>query len=1145
MYILICINICMSSQNYAGWVRIIYFQNIPTPSSDEYSMWLDPEIVKSWFVDHVEPMDTSEPLVPLSQQSGAGGSWTCDKCDKNFTRKPNLLRHIKTCTRRSEAKAKKAALVAEQALLKKPIKKVSSWACDRCNKSYQHLSSLARHKERCSAQQCTRCGRVNSTRSIHTAHVKVCGQFQCTLCDATFSSSRELLTHQMRVHSPQASLLQRGHDENDDDDDPARQRSCRLCNCTFPNRRVLYLHQMQQHGGTFQEQTKPWGDGRAPWEGEGGDVDADMREVYNTNAAHILRGHQTASDVDHQYNFPTNDLSGGMDEVVESMKEIYDTSLNAFKINISFGIILRHRESGQYRYFIPYRNEVIFDSPFLISTARDLLRLRQKLEILDLESVLKKSRMDTKWEPVYVSNICIFATCTSYPLGNGILPQFVVKKMSIKCLEKAKGTNRVYPDNLCLFRCLAYHDLQADNDGSRFDDATLSKYLQFYDFMAERKCHLPIDPMEYLGLDLKQLPLAEECFEINIMVLELLEDDSIIPQYRTTSRHPDTVYLNLYEHHLSYVLDFRTYAKKFRCNTCSRHFPKMYHLMRHTRVCRNVTRYKFPGGHHKAENTVFDELEKLGIVVAEQDRFFPWFAVFDLEAMLLNHSDEAGTGKLKWTHTHQPVSFSVSANVEGFREAQCFVELDQDKLVEKLLDNLRSIREAVLVKAKEKWSSPIEKLQALMEKHRPVAEGKDGDDEGDDSGEAVEVNGPEEPVSREMVRAMANPNVGRKLFEGLANDEWLINYNGFDEDDEDVEDEEEEQQDPSVDPSGDPSVDPAVDEDQPLPGDVRGLMYRQVSRLYGRFMLYLSQLPVLGFNSSSYDINLIKGALIEQLGMYESTNSFVVKKSNNYSCISTDQFKFLDILQFVAPGTNYSKFLKAYGVEEKKGYMCYEWFDTPEKLELQELPPYEAFYSSLKMTNVLNEEFQAWEEEVTQCQTEEKKQQLEKKKPQTGVEKHEDIQKLWCNKNMTFRDYLKFYNNLDCGPFVVAIERLLSFYRAKNLDVFKVSISVPGLARKLLFDTAKREGVTFALFGKEDEDLYRTVKQNLTGGPSIVFNRHHQVGKDFIRDDKAFPVKKIHGYDSNALYLWSFSQGTTPDGSNRHLFRTSNIRGTT
>ena len=59
MNTIICINICMSSQNFAGWVRVIYFHNIPAPSSDEYSRWLDPETVKTWLVDHVEPMDTS------------------------------------------------------------------------------------------------------------------------------------------------------------------------------------------------------------------------------------------------------------------------------------------------------------------------------------------------------------------------------------------------------------------------------------------------------------------------------------------------------------------------------------------------------------------------------------------------------------------------------------------------------------------------------------------------------------------------------------------------------------------------------------------------------------------------------------------------------------------------------------------------------------------------------------------------------------------------------------------------------------------------------------------------------------------------------------------------------------------------------
>ena len=60
----------------------------------------------------------------------------------------------------------------------------------------------------------------------------------------------------------------------------------------------------------------------------------------------------------------------------------------------------------------------------------------------------------------------------------------------------------------------------------------------------------------------------------------------------------------------------------------------------------------------------------------------------------------------------------------GFHDAQCFVELDKDKFVEKLLDNLRSIREAVLVKLEEKWSSPIEKLPSTHGETPTCSRGK-------------------------------------------------------------------------------------------------------------------------------------------------------------------------------------------------------------------------------------------------------------------------------------------------------------------------------------------------------------------------------------------------------------------------------------
>ncbi len=104
-------------------------------------------------------------------------------------------------------------------------------------------------------------------------------------------------------------------------------------------------------------------------------------------------------------------------------------------------------------------------------------------------------------------------------------------------------------------------------------------------------------------------------------------------------------------------------------------------------------------------------------------------------------------------------------------------------------------------------------------------------------------------------------------------------------------------------------------------------MAARLERTYGRLNGYMASLPVLGFNSAKYDINLVKEKLAKCLNMHQQEYGFVVKQANAYSCIATDTMKFLDISHFLAPGTSYARFLKAYGVEERKGFMPYEWLD--------------------------------------------------------------------------------------------------------------------------------------------------------------------------------------------------------------------------
>ena len=124
----------------------------------------------------------------------------------------------------------------------------------------------------------------------------------------------------------------------------------------------------------------------------------------------------------------------------------------------------------------------------------------------------------------------------------------------------------------------------------------------------------------------------------------------------------------------------------------------------------------------------------------------------------------------------------------------------------------------------------------------------------------------------------------------------------------------------------------------------------------------------------------------------------------------------------------------------------------------------------------------------------------------------------------TFKDYLVYYNNLDCGPFVEAVEKLQKYYFDRNIDMFKVSISLPGLARQMLFECGRQAGASFALFDESNKDLYYTVKQNIIGGPSIIFNRYHKTGETFIRGNPDKQCQTIVGFDVNALYLWSIGQ---------------------
>ena len=107
---------------------------------------------------------------------------------------------------------------------------------------------------------------------------------------------------------------------------------------------------------------------------------------------------------------------------------------------------------------------------------------------------------------------------------------------------------------------------------------------------------------------------------------------------------------------------------------------------------------------------------------------------------------------------------------------------------------------------------------------------------------------------------------------------------------------------------------------------------------------------------------------------------------------------------------------------------------------------------------------------------------------------------------------------------ISAIDNMNNFYKERKIDFIHQAISLPGIAMRACFDSVTDPKAEFHLFNNKNKDIYKLFKDNIVGGPSIIFNCHHEAGKTFIRNNTNKPCEWIVGYDANALYLWAIGQ---------------------
>lgn len=467
------------------------------------------------------------------------------------------------------------------------------------------------------------------------------------------------------------------------------------------------------------------------------------------------------------------------------------------------------------------------------------------------------------------------------------------------------------------------------------------------------------DPYQFAGVRLSDLPLLEECFEIDIYVYTLSETvecdrsvDNDVPDslhakvlVRSIGRFKERkMFLNLLGKHFSLIKNVNKYAKCWRCGACNRLVRRHNNYRLHLQKCTGKTTKVYKGGGFGLPLTIFDKLRDEAVEIDNDLRYYPFRVVYDFEARFEAGDESKDTAKMKFEKRLVPVSFSLSSNVPGFEDARCTIKACPVELICTFIEQLNDISRG----AYEAVSLTYQDITNHIESQ---------------AFDAIEA--------KETVRTLKGAKSPKEDIEAAVAKAWFLDK------------------------------------------------WVHLKREWER---WLRQLPVIGFNSANFDINLIREYLIPHCIQNEIELLPPIVRNSSYLMLATKDLLFLDITNYLAAGVSYSAWLKGFGVEETKGAFPYEWLTDFQKLYNRELPPQPDFYSTLKQEGISDEDYIL-------------------------------LQNIWKSENFTTMfDFLTWYNNKDVRPFLVGINKMVCIMKEMGIDMFKSgNISLPGLAMTHIF----------------------------------------------------------------------------------------------
>lgn len=336
-------------------------------------------------------------------------------------------------------------------------------------------------------------------------------------------------------------------------------------------------------------------------------------------------------------------------------------------------------------------------------------------------------------------------------------------------------------------------------------------------------------------------------------------------------------------------------------------------------------------------------------------------------------------------------------------------------------------------------------------------------------------------------------------------------------------------------------------------------------------LIFMQQIPIIGFNSGSYDQNTVKGEFaylfltqylkdqnnvhrvddgddlslnLETLERNEDDiecfdhsdylndildipslhgigETSVLKRGNRYITVFNNYYRFLDQIQFLAPHISYDKFIKAFNPGSKKFYpFCYEHLQRFSQLSDEtELPPYpgKAWRSSVSQQDILNAEYENYVSRGRPSSEE---------PPLNGQQKFDQILHHWRLLGwQNLGDFLRHYAEIDTKPLCPALESFQRIWFDQfSVNCYREAFSLPGLANLIMWKNCVANGYTFPLLHEKHSFLFHAQKCNVVAGASIMFSKHQEKDVTFLGKDSQVPTKLVVGADCNSLYSRCLSE---------------------